>query len=288
LVDSERSGSANENKFSMKKHGFTLLELLVAMAIIAIMAALAMPALARAKMLGKQVVCSNNLKQVTTAGLMYLDETHGVFPYNIPGSSYYDAAAPPIWFYVVTNYGATEPVMVCPSTRQPATLPVEAAGTADLAWITEATGDRAQVGSYGQNGWLTDFITDAPPALGGGAHSQFFFPKLSSVLRPAQTPLFFEQNYCMAIPLETDSAASDLYFGQTNPDGFQRVGIGCCTLLRHGRQTAGKSVPYRRGQPLPGAINMSCADGHGQLVKLKDLWNFDWHQSWNPAAVQGP
>ena len=272
----------------MKRHGFTLLELLVVMAIITIMAALAEPALARAKMLGKQVVCLGNLKQVSTGGLMYLDQTHGVFPYNIPGNPGYDPAVPAIWFYALTNYGATAPVLVCPATRPPAPFPAEAAGTADLAWITEATGDHAQVCSYGQNGWLTDFITFVPLALGGGQYSQFFFPKLSSVLRPAQTPLFSDQNYCMTIPLETDSAASDLYFGQTIPDGFERVGMGCCTMLRHGGPTAGSSVPYQSGQPLPGAINMSFADGHGQLLKLKDLWNYDWHLNCDPALVQDP
>jgi prepilin-type N-terminal cleavage/methylation domain-containing protein/prepilin-type processing-associated H-X9-DG protein len=272
----------------MKRHGFTLLELLVVLAIVAIMSALAMPALARAKMLGKQVVCLSNLKQVTTAGVMFLDETHGVFPYNIPGNSTYDPAIAPLWFYALTNYGATVPALVCPSTRQPTPFPVEAAGTADLAWITEASGDHPQVCSYGQNGWFTEFITYAPPALGGGQYSQFFFPKFSSVLRPAQTPLFFDQNYCMTIPLETDSAASDLYYGQTNPDGIERVGMGCCTMLRHGGPTASGAFPYQSRRSLPGAINMSFADGHGQLTKLNDLWNCEWHLNWNRSLVQGP
>jgi prepilin-type N-terminal cleavage/methylation domain-containing protein len=288
LVDVGRIGSSIENEFEMKRHGFTLLELLVVLAVIAIMAVLAMPALARVKMLGKQVVCSSNLKQVTTAGFIFLDETHGGFPYNIPGNAAYDPAVPALWFYALTNYGAAASALVCPSTRPPAAFATEAAGTADLDWITEASGDHPQVGSYGQNGWLTDFITSVPPALGGGQYSQFFFPKLSAVLRPAQTPLFFDQNYCMAIPLETDSAANDLYFGQTNPDGLQRVGIGCCTMLRHGGPTASRSFPYQSGRSLPGAITMSFADGHAQLSKLRDLWNYNWHLNWDPAQVQGP
>ena len=44
----------------------------------------------------------------------------------------------------------------------------------------------------------------------------------------------------------------------------------------------------RKGKPLPGAINMSFADGHAQLVKLPQLWTFYWHRNWNPAQVIGP
>ena len=67
-----------------------------------------------------------------------------------------------------------------------------------------------------------------------------------------------------------------------------RDGMGCCTILRHGEPMANNSVPYTSGQPLPGAINVSFADGHAQLVKLPQLWSFYWHRNWNPAQVIGP
>jgi len=93
--------------------------------------------------------------------------------------------------------------------------------------------------------------------------------------------------YVQLAPLETDRAASDLYYGQS-PITAYPDGMGCCTILRHGRRTANNSVPYTSGQPLPGAINMSFADGHAQLVKLPQLWTFYWHLNWNPAQVIGP
>jgi hypothetical protein len=124
--------------------------------------------------------------------------------------------------------------------------------------------------------------------LAYGSYSNYFFPKLSSIPRPAQTPFFFDENYVSTIPLESDSAAADLYIGQPNVPGYQRVGMGCCTIQRHGGRTATSKVPWTHGQPLPGAINMCLADGHGELVKLPNLWNYYWHLDWNPALVTGP
>jgi len=54
--------------------GFTLIELLVVIAVIAILMAILMPALNRAKEQGKRAGCLSNLKQLTLAWLMYIDQ----------------------------------------------------------------------------------------------------------------------------------------------------------------------------------------------------------------------
>ena len=65
----------------MRRKGFTMVELLVVVGIIAMLVAMLMPALRRARVQAQAVQCASNLRQVHSAFALYANEFKGHFPY---------------------------------------------------------------------------------------------------------------------------------------------------------------------------------------------------------------
>ena len=69
-------------KYDVSQRWFTLIDLLVVISIIAILAALLLPALAKAKEQARSTTCTNNMKQICYGIIIYADENSDVMPWS--------------------------------------------------------------------------------------------------------------------------------------------------------------------------------------------------------------
>jgi prepilin-type processing-associated H-X9-DG protein len=133
-------------------------------------------------------------------------------------------------------------------------------------------------GSYAPNGWLLDAGLNRfwPRPVHyfprDGFHNQ------NEVIKPANTPIIGDGIHEIGWPLGSDPPPADL----SEDGGSIMADMRVFAIPRHGSRPNPMPTKWPSNLPLPGAVNVSFFDGHGELVKLDRLWQLYWSPGYQP------
>lgn len=262
--------------------GFTLIELLVVIAVIALLMGILMPALSKARMLGRSAVCKAHLRQWGTIFFMYTTDNDDKFwiEHNVWATGVTQGG----WMPVLSRlYGDVDEFRVCPAASRLNGLE-GGIGTTFKQWgpgpIMEAhrfgPDGRKNHGSYGINLWINS-IDPASGEYGWRANG------------PRRQWQRLQSKYAAQIPMVSDCT----WFGTNpiNPNDSARPNSGDPPPTEDFWEKLDPVVPghwnwdmarvcinrHSRG------INMTFMDGSTQKVVLTDLWGLKWHKEYEPA-----
>jgi len=211
-----------------------------------------------------------------------------------------------VWLQALaTDMARVNQIRLCPLANEPvdSTKTGNQAGTAKNCWVwdpSNAGPSLTNEGSYTINGWLynpdvpspnnpTAYVPDDPQGS--------YFRKDANIKSPSTTPEFADGVWPDCWPNNN----------KTRVDS-PKMSMGCCDLLtgdvfnggsgpgsaplwrvliaRHGSfmPSAAPSRIFILNSPLPGAINISFADGHAETVKLYNLWSLTWSSTSTPQG----
>jgi prepilin-type N-terminal cleavage/methylation domain-containing protein/prepilin-type processing-associated H-X9-DG protein len=232
------------------QRGFTLVELLVVVAIIAVLAGMLLPALAKAKSKAQGIVCANNTKQLLLAWQMYAADNDDRLVYNLGGDRTRRSVATNLsWNWVNntmtweldpenTNTAFIGKARLAPYSNRSASI-YRCPSDHALSAVQKQAGWTARVRSLSMNA----MIGDAGESLRGGVnvnnptYQQFL--KLSSIRNPVKIFVFLDEH---------PDSINDGYF-LNKPDELEWVDL---------------PASYHNG-----AASVSFADGHSEIHK----WN---------------
>ncbi len=272
--------------------GFTLIELLVVVAVIALLMAILLPALQRARRQAKAVVCRANVKQWSQILAMYTEENEG----SLPQGDIADAMVASVWLFrgpmapeegdssvrFLTQPVPTEDIRCCPLAVRPPVhsgfmasdldrgpgrarykVKVSYASTRFEAYrVIEPT--PAFTASYGFNAWL---FVDALSPIRGATHR-------ANLLSLKERPM---------VPVLLDGALP-----------WALVSSGDRPPKEEDDTTSSNNIVSFCRNRHDGYVNGLFLDWSVRKIGLKELWTLKWHKDfdtrgkWTIAGGVGP
>jgi prepilin-type N-terminal cleavage/methylation domain-containing protein/prepilin-type processing-associated H-X9-DG protein len=253
-------------RHSHPRSGFSLVELLVVVGIIAILIAILLPVLSRARASARSTACLANVRQWGQSFQMYLNANKGsLMPLPFDRSSLY------WWEYLEPYNSDLRGTLLCPSASTPKTDP------ADPGNGVRRTNEMGSA----SNAWRWHTYQTLAPAwiLRGDWRGSYSFNMHIYALHPSwgQFRVLSPAAGSDRIPLLGDGCFIEV--AAENPPRVPKnlqqpehlSGVDSCCIDRHQM-----------------AVNFVFLDGHAERVPLADLWKLKWYPTYLPQNVVVP
>jgi len=176
-----RSGSVEPEAEGLAWRAFTLVELLVVIAVVAVLAGMLLPGVVRSKSTAKRAVCLNNLRQICIACQIYVEGNREYYPVAYTNAVENGVSVAYAWD--ITTVLAS-PVRVRPG----------------LLWEGQGTEKIQECPAYrGRGNWVVEAHTGYNYNTSYIGHGQFesipWPAKAGAVLQPTRTVLFGDGEY---------------------------------------------------------------------------------------------
>jgi len=251
-------------KFGTESRGFTLVELLVVISIIALLLSILMPSLGKARKIAKATVCMSNLKQWGLAFGIYTQDNNGRFPlytYPLPDGFWMESLR--------SIYGNIDKMRVCPEATALSPRKADGWGGTFKAWrfnrVWYPWMKETDFGSYGANGWIRSGWLQSNGAI---THDTFGW-ETTSAKKANEIPLILDAKWTNFWPDVTYAKNTLPRSGDNEIDG-----------MRYNDWTLGGYCIDRHS----GSVNSCFVDLSAKKVPLPELWHLRWSKQWTPET----
>ncbi len=221
-----------KSAFRFRERAFTLVEMLVVIAIIAVLAAFIIPAITGAIAKGRQSACISNMRQIGAALILYTNENNGDFPETTHTTG---AKISRAWIYTLKPYlGNIDKVRISPADPK---------GAARL---------KANASSYILNSYV--FV----PQVGPFGEMGESFNNIRRIPFPEHTILAFNISDQQSPSVMNDHTHSDLW-----PRNWKRL----CADIQPDRHRTGSA----NKDNTKGSANYLYADGHVGIIEAAEV-----------------
>jgi prepilin-type N-terminal cleavage/methylation domain-containing protein/prepilin-type processing-associated H-X9-DG protein len=253
---------SRERTYRRASVGFTLVELLVVIGIIAVLIGILLPVLGKAREAANRTFCMSNMRSMELAQMLYANDNHGFLIQAGLSHGGQDANAGVAWINTLQKYYQNKLVVRCPSDNSPhwpGGLPVP-----------NSAGQQWRQTSYGINDFLDKELCPWGPNF-SLVPAEGLYLKLAQIRRPSATIQFVEMTYTGPFA-GADHPHVENWVGANPPaDAANNLQINA-----HGGKRASWDA----------LANYGFLDGHAESSRFRNVFESIKRNQFDPAIAQ--